>query len=470
MWVATGALLTLAPSAQAAETLAVAFDLPSSAPTSITDEPTPTAPTANYYPLPIPPAATQPPTRGQAATENPRVYQSKATSADGPVAQLPPPPGALPSPRVIPPLIAQAPASSQEAAPKEQPAAPAATPARQSIGLGFPEATVQPPPAQPPATTATAQATNTNWIFEGGSDSLVARVVGSAEGTRTATGERTRYYRGHTDPGNGVWNLGTFSYQHGADSPEAADEKQLARLARQEKSLVSKADRLGLQLTLVERLNALDLANQSPAAALNQGGYIDRLHQAHQAGRTGDDAILWARTYAYMNPKTQRWNAPGLGNTYQSIRRDQNRRLQAIASALDAYQMQQAMAANAPTEPPPKANNPEVFTAPGTAPQANAPQANASKTDAPQTNNDRPIAFALLSPTQPPSASRPLASAEPQAAPPKAATPTTPSPGAAPTATNSDLDRLRSGALQPLRTDRAEEILSQARSNPDSEL
>ena len=72
-----------------------------------------------------------------------------------------------------------------------------------------------------------------DWIFADGTESLVARTVGSAEGTRHWNGQRTRAYYGHTDPGNGVWNLGTFSYQHEAHDPADADEKQLLRLKRQ---------------------------------------------------------------------------------------------------------------------------------------------------------------------------------------------------------------------------------------------
>ena len=68
-------------------------------------------------------------------------------------------------------------------------------------------------------------------VFEGGTDSLVARAVGSAEGTRTPTGAFNPAYNGHTDPGNGVWNMGTFSYQHGAKTPAEADQKQLQRFA-----------------------------------------------------------------------------------------------------------------------------------------------------------------------------------------------------------------------------------------------
>ncbi|MEM9908956.1 MAG: hypothetical protein AAF921_28505, partial [Cyanobacteria bacterium P01_D01_bin.44] len=180
-------------------------------------------------------------------------------------------------------------------------------------------------------------APNPQHIFEGGSDSLVARIVGSAEGTRTADGNRTTAYYGHVDPGNGVWNLGTFSYQHGANSPEEADVKQLARLQRQGNTLEQKATLNGIQLSLLERLNGLDLANQSPRAALERGGYIERLAEARQQGLDGADAILWARTHAYMDPDTQRWNAPGLGNTRQSITRDQDRRLRAINRALEGY-------------------------------------------------------------------------------------------------------------------------------------
>ncbi|OLP18842.1 hypothetical protein BST81_07950, partial [Leptolyngbya sp. 'hensonii'] len=70
-------------------------------------------------------------------------------------------------------------------------------------------------------------------LFQGGSFSLVAKAVGAAEGTRTPDGGRTWAYYGHRDPGNGVWNLGSFSYQHGADSPAEADVKQLRRLTGQ---------------------------------------------------------------------------------------------------------------------------------------------------------------------------------------------------------------------------------------------
>ncbi|MDX2099518.1 MAG: hypothetical protein SFW36_17200 [Leptolyngbyaceae cyanobacterium bins.59] len=180
-------------------------------------------------------------------------------------------------------------------------------------------------------------------LFEGETFSLVAKAVGAAEGTRTPEGQRTWAYQGHRDPGNGVWNLGTFSYQHGAISPEAADRKQLQRLERQAQLLRQQAVAQGLELTLLEELNGIDLANQSPRAALDRG-YIKRLKEARERGLTGADAVIWARTHAYRDPKTGRWNAPGLGNTAASIRRDQSRRFVAVKQAI----------ANHPVENPPK--------------------------------------------------------------------------------------------------------------------
>jgi len=174
-------------------------------------------------------------------------------------------------------------------------------------------------------------------LFEGGSDSLVAKAVGSAEGTRTPDGGRTWAYYGHTDPGNGVWNMGSFSYQHGASSPDEADRRQLARLRGQYEVIEQSARSAGLRLGLEEQLNGIDLANQAPLAALEQGGYIDRLREAYAQGLRGSEAVLQARTYSYINPRTNQWDAPGLGNTFESISRDQARRQSAIYDAIQSH-------------------------------------------------------------------------------------------------------------------------------------
>lgn len=175
-------------------------------------------------------------------------------------------------------------------------------------------------------------------LFAGEMNSLVARAVGAAEGTRSVTGDRTPAYYGHTDPGNGVWNLGTFSYQHGATSPEAADRKQLDRLRTQAQTLRSLAATHNIRLTNEIMLNGIDLANQAPEAALSEnGGYIQRLREAYEDGYFGAEAVLEARVHSYIDPMTNRWDAPGLGNTHSRIRADQLRRQTAIAHVIHDF-------------------------------------------------------------------------------------------------------------------------------------
>ena len=171
-------------------------------------------------------------------------------------------------------------------------------------------------------------------LFHGGSNSLVARAVGSAEGTRTPDGGYTAAYYGHVDPGNHKWNLGSFSYQHGAKSPAEADAKQLKRLYKQALELRQQASQHQVTLSLAEELNGIDLANQAPLAALDRG-YIDWLAIAKQQSMGERDRIIWARTRAFLDPDSGRWDAPGLGNSLNSIRWDQARRQQAVQQAIE---------------------------------------------------------------------------------------------------------------------------------------
>jgi hypothetical protein len=91
-------------------------------------------------------------------------------------------------------------------------------------------------------------------------------------------------------------------------------------------------------LSLEEKLNGIDLANQAPKAALDQqGSYIDWLADARASGLEGKDAILWARVHSFLDPHTKTWNAPGLGNSEERITRDQERRMLAIAKAITNY-------------------------------------------------------------------------------------------------------------------------------------
>ena len=218
---------------------------------------------------------------------------------------------------------------------ESSPARPLAVPAMPLPTADTSEApAIAPPPAPPVPTSTTPLPVSLEALFAGEADSVVARVVGSAEGTRTPTGQYTAAYFGHRDPGNGAWNLGSFSYQHGAASPEQADRRQLQRLQTQARRLAQQAQDQGLTLTELEWLNAIDLANQAPAAALDRG-YIIWLAQTRRLHMPEAEAILWARTRAFLDPDTGRWNAPGLGNTVQSISADQARRQRAIAATLD---------------------------------------------------------------------------------------------------------------------------------------
>ena len=173
-------------------------------------------------------------------------------------------------------------------------------------------------------------------LFVGDSMSLIAKTVGSAEGTRTPNGGYTSAYYGHVDPGNGVWNLGSFSYQHGASSPKQADRKQLTRLQQQALELRQQAQAKSINLSLLEELNGIDLANQAPLAAQDRG-YIHWLYAAKQQSMGIPERIVWARTKAFIDPDTGYWDAPGLGNHWDTIYRDQLRRYDAIERALGEH-------------------------------------------------------------------------------------------------------------------------------------
>lgn len=284
-------------------------------------------------PLPVPPLGANPPMRYHSPQQLPKgVYRravavalSEEISAD---VLLPPAP---------PPFTSQSFVALGQS-PNLPPYNTPLTLQPKTIALTFDLAPLGPPLLVPELQSIELALEPWSNLFVGNSDSLVARAIGNAEGTRSATGGLTRAYYGHRDPGNQVWNLGTFSYQHGATSPGEADQRQLKRLQAQVQVLQKRALKHGLSLSLEETLNGLDLANQSPLAAIGRVGYVERLAEAKAKGHTGAEAIVVARTRSYINPETQRWNAPGLGNTEASIQRDQKRRTRAVAQALAAYQ------------------------------------------------------------------------------------------------------------------------------------
>ncbi|MEM9806117.1 MAG: hypothetical protein AAF959_12625 [Cyanobacteria bacterium P01_D01_bin.56] len=223
--------------------------------------------------------------------------------------------------------------------PSAQPVDRATTPTAKPVALSFLVDTPAKPNQSSVSNLITPHRIQTypiSDLFGGGAHSLVSKAVGSAEGTRTPTGGYTSAYYGHVDPGNGVWNLGSFSYQHGAASPEEADNKQLQRLQTQTLELRNQAKAKSFSLSLLEELNGIDLANQAPLAALDRG-YIDWLSVAKQQSMDRQSQIVWARTKAFLDPDTGYWDAPGLGNHWDTIYRDQQRRYDAIARTLASH-------------------------------------------------------------------------------------------------------------------------------------
>ncbi len=203
-----------------------------------------------------------------------------------------------------------------------------------------------------------------------GSDSPLAVAIGAAEGTRQPDGSKNPAYYWHVDPGNGADNFGTFSYQHLPPQakaevqaarntaekrqiaaqqklPELADQRQLEKLRRFYEQLRQQAIAKGITLSHEELINGLDLANQSEAAALSSWGFIDRLAQMRQLITDPEEQLKEARTWSYWCPEKNRWDAPGLGNNYDDIRQDQERRQSEIRRAL-SRQTPEILIAQAP--------------------------------------------------------------------------------------------------------------------------
>lgn len=165
-------------------------------------------------------------------------------------------------------------------------------------------------------------------------DSPGSIAIGAAEGTRTTIGGITPLYWGHRDPANGVTNLGTFSYQHGARDARQADSLQLERLRDQVAEIRRQAAEAGVELSSLELVAAADLANQSPEAGY---AYIENLQQAYDRGFRGMEALLEARMQSFVDPETQDLDAAGFENNWQKLRRDQLRRLSKLQKTLKAH-------------------------------------------------------------------------------------------------------------------------------------
>ncbi len=171
-------------------------------------------------------------------------------------------------------------------------------------------------------------------FLSGGSSAPAAIVVGTSEGTRTASGGKTSAYEGHKDPGNGRKNQGSFSYQHGAKNGEEADRAWLKTLRSVCPSYEAAAKKAGLDPSnALLAASFFDLYTQSPAAATGEGGYLEQFPSLAKKGLSAAN-IIDARVEAFRVPGTARCG--GFGGSWEKTRADQTRRVQALATALTA--------------------------------------------------------------------------------------------------------------------------------------
>ncbi|MGB3560697.1 MAG: hypothetical protein WBA24_19325 [Geitlerinemataceae cyanobacterium] len=150
--------------------------------------------------------------------------------------------------------------------------------------------------------------------------------IGMAEGTRTVDGGKTSLWQSHTDPGNYKRNQGTFSNQIDGANADDADRLQLVRVRK----FANKLAWENPELTELELVGGADLYNQAPRAA---AVYLEELEKAREKGLSDREAIVEARTNSYITPEGK-LDAPGLRNSLDFVRYDQNRRMAEIEKAL----------------------------------------------------------------------------------------------------------------------------------------
>ena len=166
------------------------------------------------------------------------------------------------------------------------------------------------------------------------SDTEIFCSIGAAEGTRDTNCKPNQNYAGHIDPGNGKANLGSFSYQHGASSPEEADKKQLARLRRAEQSIQAQAEaKFDRPLSKDALAAALDLWNQAPQAGDDFVGHLP-------SATPTTEQIVEARSRSYIDPTTGKLDAPGLGDE-AAVRKDQVRRTEEVEQSIQQRRLNQ---------------------------------------------------------------------------------------------------------------------------------
>lgn len=183
-------------------------------------------------------------------------------------------------------------------------------------------------------------------LFAGGAlDSPIGRIVGLAEGNRTADGGLTKAYEGHNDPNHG-WNIGNYSVNSGYysfSSPQEADTVYHGILKAEAERVAPIMEAAGLDPgNALLMTNYLDIWNQSPKMATE--GFLATLPYLAKEG-ISPDTILQARTYAGdAGVGTQGFNPTGVAhpNLWTDMgghRDDQARRVDEIVNAMKALNM-----------------------------------------------------------------------------------------------------------------------------------
>ena len=152
-------------------------------------------------------------------------------------------------------------------------------------------------------------------------------MIGVAEGTRTPSGGYTQAYYGHKDPGDGNYNRGTVSGgRNSGASPGMVDVKWMGTLTNVQQRMRPQLIKMGLEPGTQGynrvMFNIMDLTVQSPAAAQDFAGKLFEMRESNWT----IESIAKARADSYINPATGRLDAPGFGNNYQNLIKDQRSR------------------------------------------------------------------------------------------------------------------------------------------------
>ena len=152
-------------------------------------------------------------------------------------------------------------------------------------------------------------------------------MIGVAEGTRTPSGGYTQAYYGHRDPGDGNYNRGTVSGgRNSGASPGMVDVKWMGTLTNVQQRMRPQLMKMGLEPGTQGynrvMFNIMDLTVQSPAAAQDFAGKLFEMRESNWT----IESIAKARADSYINPATGRLDAPGFGNNYQNLIKDQRSR------------------------------------------------------------------------------------------------------------------------------------------------